>query len=96
MKATKGVSEKFHADTLGKETPIPLADYIDIGIFAKSENNKNLGKVLILKRFKITKKENSFTFFIDEKPYETGIDPYNYLIDRTPGDNLKAVIEMKK
>ena len=92
----KTISEKFHADTLGKETPIPLADYIDIGIFAKSENKKNLGKVLILKRFKITKKENSFTFFIDEKPYETGIDPYNYLIDRTPGDNLKTAIETGK
>jgi len=92
----KTISEKFRADTLGTETPIPMADYIDIGIFAKSENENNLGKIMILKRFKITKKENTFTFLIDEKPYEAGIDPYNYLIDRIPDDNLKTVIEMKK
>jgi hypothetical protein len=85
------ISEKFRADSLGKETPIPIADYIDIGVFAQSKNKKGLGKPLILKRLKITKKENTFTFFTDEKPYQAGIDPYNYLIDRMPEDNLKTV-----
>ena len=86
-------SEKFRADSLGKETAVPVADYIDIGIFAKSDNKKHLGKVLITKRLKLTKKENTFTFTTDEKPYQAGIDPYNYLIDRIPDDNLKTVSE---
>jgi len=89
----KTTSEKFRADTLGKETPMPIADYIDVGVFAKTDNKLNLGKVLVYKRYKITQKENTFTFLTDEKPYQAGIDPYNYLIDRIPDDNLKVTEE---
>ncbi|MBK6963660.1 MAG: hypothetical protein IPH20_06835 [Bacteroidales bacterium] len=31
---------------------------------------------------KISDKENTFTFRTKEKPYEAGIDPYNYMVDR--------------
>jgi ABC-2 type transport system permease protein len=86
-------SEKFRADSLGKETTTPLADYIDIGIFAKPESKTNLGKPLLLQRFKLTKKDNVFTFKVKEQPYQAGIDPYNYLIDRLPEDNLKKLEE---
>ena len=89
----KTTSEKFRADTLGKETPIPVADYIDIAIFAKSDSKLSLGKKLVYKRLKITQKENTFSFITDEKPYQAGIDPYNYLIDRLPDDNLKVIEE---
>ncbi len=89
----KTISEKFRADSFGKETNQPIADFIDIGVFAETENELNMGKVLILKRFKITKKENTFTFKTKELPYQVGIDPYNYLIDRYPEDNVKKVVE---
>lgn len=89
----KTKSEKFRADSLGKETEVPLADYIDIGIFASPTNKSNLGKPLVLQRLKLVKKENIFTFTVKEKPYQAGIDPYNYLIDRVPDDNLKKVEE---
>lgn len=92
----KTISEKFKADSLGKESVLPMADYIDIGVFAEPENKKNLGKALIMKRIKIDKKENSFTFITKEKPYQVGIDPYNYLIDRIPSDNLKKADEESK
>jgi ABC-2 type transport system permease protein len=84
-------SQKFSADSLGKETPATLSDYIDIGVFAKPLSKNNLGKPLLLQRFKLTKKDNMFTFKLKEKPYQVGIDPYNYLIDRLPEDNLKRV-----
>jgi ABC-2 type transport system permease protein len=86
-------SEKYRADSLGKETQIDVKDFIDIGVFAKPESNKNLGKVLAFKRVKLSKKENEFTFKIKEKPYNVGIDPYNYLIDRIPDDNVKITTE---
>ena len=89
----KTTSEKFRSDSLGKEKSIPLADYIDIGIFAEGKNKKNLGNPLLMKRMKLANKENTFTFRIKEKPYQAGIDPYNYLIDRIPDDNLKRVEE---
>ena len=87
-------SEKFRSNALGTETAIPLTDYIDVGIFAEPINDKNLGKALIYKRLRITKKENTFKFKTKAIPYQAGIDPYNYLIDRVPEDNLKSVEDL--
>jgi ABC-2 type transport system permease protein len=87
-------SEKFRADTLGKETAIPVADYIDVGVFAEPTNKKNMGKALVYKRLKITAKESTFVFHTKEKPYQAGIDPYNYMVDRLPDDNLKKLEEL--
>ncbi|RWW96725.1 M1 family aminopeptidase [Flavobacterium cerinum] len=83
------VSEKFRADGLGNETAIPINNYIDIAVFAEPENGNTLGKVLAYKRIKVTKKGNTYTLFTSEKPYSSGIDPYNYLIDRRPDDNIR-------
>jgi aminopeptidase N len=83
-------SEKFRADALGTETAIPVADYIDVAVFAEPTGDEETGKVLEYKRVKITKKDNTFTFITKVKPYQAGIDPYNYLIDRIPDDNLKT------
>lgn len=89
----KTVSEKFRSDALGKETAIPVADYIDIGVFAAPASDDVLGKPLIMKRVKITQKDNTFTFRVKQMPYEAGIDPYNYLIDRIPDDNIREMEE---
>jgi len=78
---------------LGKEKSIPLNDFIDIGIFGESLNKKNLGNALLYKRLRLNKKDNTFTFRTNEKPYQVGIDPYNYIIDRIPDDNVKKVEE---
>jgi ABC-2 type transport system permease protein len=85
------ISEKFYSDSLGKETKAPINDFIDVGIFAKAEHGKGLGKPLAMQRVKINKKDNSFTFRVKEKPYQAGIDPYNYLIDRISDDNVKTL-----
>jgi ABC-2 type transport system permease protein len=87
----KTTSEKFRSNALGKETPTPIADYIDIGVFGKSDKEDVLGKPLVYKRLKITKKENTYIFKTKAEPYKAGIDPYNYLIDRIPDDNVKKV-----
>lgn len=89
----KTTSEKFRSDALGKETKMPVADYIDLAVFAEPKNDADLGKVLVYKRLKLTKKDNVYTFKTKEKPFEAGIDPYNYLIDRIPDDNLKRTEE---
>jgi len=89
----KTTSEKFRADSLGTESPIPIADYIDIAVFAAPKNDEAMGKALVYKRVKITKKENTFSFVTKELPYQAGIDPYNYLIDRVPDDNIKKTEE---
>jgi ABC-2 type transport system permease protein len=87
-------SEKFRCDKLGKETAIAVADFIDVALFAKSDNVDNeTGKVILTQRLKLTKKDNVFKFKVKELPYNAGIDPYNYLIDRIPDDNLKTFDE---
>jgi hypothetical protein len=84
-------SEKFRADSLGKQSPVQVNDYIDVGIFGEAKNQGKLGKPLVIKRVKITKPDNIFTFRVREKPAIAGIDPYNYLVDRMMVDNIKKV-----
>jgi aminopeptidase N len=86
----KTTCEKYRCDSLGKETGVPVNDYIDIGLFAEGKK-KDLGKALVMQRMRINKKDNVFTFRTKENPYQAGVDPYNYLIDRIPDDNLKRV-----
>lgn len=85
-------SQKFKADELGKESEVELNDWIEIGALAKPEGKK-MSKILYRQRHKINKKQNSFTFTLDEKPDKVGIDPNFYLIDRMPEDNLKDIKE---
>ncbi len=74
---------------IGKKKPIesyPLNDYIEIGIFAKPDDNEEQ-KELYLKKVKINKIDNTYSIIVDELPYEVGIDPYNKLIDTKSDDN---------
>lgn len=86
------ISEKFRADSLGVQTPVPLNDYIDIGIFARPANGLRLGEPLHYERVHITESENTFVRRVSAQPRDAGIDPYNYLIDRQPETNVRRVI----
>ncbi|WKD86334.1 hypothetical protein KCTC32516_01704 [Polaribacter huanghezhanensis] len=71
---------------------VPLADYIDIGIFTEEEvNGKKKEKELYLKKHKITKINNKLILIVDKKPTEVGVDPYNKLIDINSNDNRMKV-----
>ena len=87
-------SQKFKADELGKETEVAVNDYIEIGALAKAEKDKQ-PKILYRQKVKINKKQNVFTFIVNELPEEAGIDPAFLLIDRMPNDNLKRMDEVK-
>ncbi len=90
----KTESQKFKANELGKETEVPINDYIEIGALAKAEKDKQ-PKILYRQRVKITQKKNEFTFIVNELPEEAGIDHMFLLIDRQPNDNVKRVDELK-
>lgn len=85
-------AEKYWADSLGKETPMVLDDYIDIGVFGATDAKHILGQPLVYERVKITDTEQSFSFYVDALPVQVGIDPYNYLVDRVPDDNVKKPV----
>jgi hypothetical protein len=84
----KTTSEKFRADSSGNETPIPINDWIDVGVYGVDKDGQD--KLLYLKKHKVTKKNNTFSIIVKEEPKKAGIDPINKLIDRHADDNTKA------
>jgi ABC-type transport system involved in multi-copper enzyme maturation permease subunit len=83
---------KIYSDGLGKETPAPMDDQVEVAVFARAPGADEADeRVLFLERRRITEAEPTITVTVDEAPYEVGFDPYNKLIDRVPSDNRKRV-----
>jgi ABC-2 type transport system permease protein len=78
-------ARKVQADGNGVESPMQLADYIDIGVFSGKKNEE---KPLYMKREKVKQERETFTVVVDQQPTRAGIDPYNKLIDRNADDNM--------
>jgi ABC-2 type transport system permease protein len=83
-------ARKVQADGNGVETPVPLADYIDIGVFSGKKDEE---KPLYLKKEKLTREHQTFVAVVDQPPTRAGIDPYNKLIDRISDDNMIDVTQ---
>ena len=84
-------AKKFKSDSLGKETEVKFADYIDIGVLSKDTKGKFSEKELYLKKELIKPGKTTFEVIVDEEPAKAGIDIYNKLIDRDSDDNLKDI-----
>jgi len=82
---------KIRADSLGAETTIPMDDYVDVAVLAEPEKGQDRGRVLASERRRFTDGTHTVELVVDERPYEVGIDPSYFLIDRIPDDNLKRV-----
>jgi ABC-type transport system involved in multi-copper enzyme maturation permease subunit len=83
---------KLTVDGVGKETRVPLDDWVEVGVFAAGPSGKERDeKVLYLQRHRITTAEPTFTIVVDGLPSEAGFDPYNKLIDRVSQDNRRKV-----
>ena len=80
-------SSKIEADTLGTETIVDIADWVDLGVFA-DEDEKEL---IFEKRVLINQPKMTFTFVVDTLPAKAAIDPRWLLIDRVYSDNIKTV-----
>lgn len=65
---------------------LPLADYLDIGIFDAD------GQEIYLQKHKFTQINNQLSIIVNEKPAEVGIDPYVKMIDKDGRDN-RIVVE---
>jgi ABC-2 type transport system permease protein len=86
---------KVYIDDKGNDIPVKnMNDYIDIGVFGTENKNKE-GRSqinpLYLKKYRLTAGQHTITIIVKGKPASVGIDPYNKLIDRMPGDNLKEL-----
>ncbi len=84
-------SKKLRANELGAESEIPLHDWIDIGVFGT--DSKGAEKELYMAKHQLSKPKTEIEIVVDSKPSKAGIDPYNKLIDRQSGDNVKAIAD---
>jgi ABC-2 type transport system permease protein len=78
-------ARKVKADGNGNESPLPLNDFIDIGVFSGKKDEE---KPLYLKKERFSEEHRTFEIIVDEMPTRAGIDPYNKLVDRIADDNL--------
>jgi aminopeptidase N len=78
-------AQKMEATGTGTESPMKLADWLDVGVLDKE------GKPLYLKKVQVTQGDVEFTAVVDQRPARAGIDPLHKLIDRKPDDNTVAV-----
>jgi ABC-2 type transport system permease protein len=83
----------YKTDKMKKpEYSVFLADYVDIGIFGKDDQNNEIE--LYIEKHKITSIHNKISIIVDKKPSEVGVDPYNKLIDTNSDDNRKKIEEV--
>ena len=83
---------KYYADKHGKQTRAKLDIPIEVGVFAASHDGIPAdGKPLYLAKRDIADGDSTVTVTVDGKPAAAGIDPFNELIDRNSGDNVRKV-----
>jgi aminopeptidase N len=86
-------ASKLEADGEGNESDAALDYMIDVGVFAKhpADTVEGADHVLAMEKRRVHEGENVFELVVDAAPLAAGIDPYNKLIDRDPGDNIRTV-----
>lgn len=84
-------TQKLLANSEGRETEVPMQDYVEIGAFSKPESGRKYGRTLHRERLQLDAGSHTAKFLVDELPYEAGVDPFALLIDRVMDDNLMKV-----
>lgn len=84
-------ARKEVTDERGKETHVPMNDWIEIGVFAEPEKGAESDKVLYLQKHRIRTGPQTITVRVASKPTRAGIDPQNLLIDLKMHDNRRAI-----
>ncbi|HEX6085287.1 MAG TPA: M1 family aminopeptidase [Thermoanaerobaculia bacterium] len=78
-------AEKLKADSLGNDKPVPMNDYVDVGVYGPDE------KLLYLQKHRIRSGAQSITVTVPQKPVRAGIDPRHVLLEKERGDNVREV-----
>jgi len=84
-------ARKVVVDTEGVETPVPMDDWVEIGVFAPAEEGNVLGEPIYLEKHRIRSAVQTITVMVPRKPARAGIDPYHLLIDLEMDDNIDKV-----
>ena len=85
-------ASKARADSVGRQTPIPMDDLVEVGAFAAGTGNPGgLGDTLYLRQHRMRSGKQTITVVVPHRPTHAGIDPYRKFIERERDDNVVAV-----
>ena len=80
-------AQKYRADGSGKETEVPMNDFVQIGVFGDG-----IADPLYLQEHRIRSGRQRISVVVKGTPARAGVDPRLLLIDRNWSDNLRPVI----
>jgi ABC-type transport system involved in multi-copper enzyme maturation permease subunit len=87
-------ARKVTVDPAGKETEVPMDEWVDVGVFAPAERQgPDFGETLYLRKHRIRTGQQTITVTVPKKPSAAGIDPYLLLIDLERFDNVEELDE---
>ena len=78
-------AQKYRADGKGEEHPVPVNDWMYIGVQDRD------GFFLYLRNQKIASEKTTFDLVVNGVPAWAGVDPIDMLLDRNPDDNMMSV-----
>ena len=85
-------ASKARADSVGRQTPIPMNDLVEVGVFAgEASGEHGPGEPLYLKQHRVRSGRQTITVIVPRRPARAGVDPYHTLIERERDDNVTAV-----
>ena len=82
---------KVVVDTAGRETEVPMNDWVQVGVFAPTGKGTEFGETLYLQKHRLTSGKQTITVTVPRKPADAGIDPYHLLIDLERFNNVEPV-----
>lgn len=80
------MAQKLRADSIGVETPTPMNDLVEVGVFAPGKDDP-----LYLARHRIRTGKQTLRIIVPQEPSRAGVDPNRKLIERERGDNVVEV-----
>ncbi|MHB1326695.1 MAG: M1 family metallopeptidase, partial [Gemmatimonadales bacterium] len=85
-------ASKARADSVGRQTPIPMDDLVEVGVFGEqSGKTSGLGDTLYLQQHRIRSGKQTITVVVPRRPSHAGVDPHRKLIERERDDNVESV-----
>jgi ABC-2 type transport system permease protein len=80
------IAQKLRADSIGVETPTPMNDLIEVGVFAPGKDDP-----FYVARHRIRSGQQTLRIIVPQEPSLAGVDPNRKLIERERGDNVVEV-----
>jgi len=84
-------ARKVVVDTAGKETEVPISEWVELAVFAPAKPGQILGERLYLGKHQLRPGIQRVTVVVNGRPARGGVDPYN-LLDWEEGDNIEPIV----